>query len=320
MRTFIIKIVTFIFIFSLLFYLIPKAFDKHRDSKNWEYIYNTDYNIDILFMGSSLIFTSLNPNTIDSIINYDSFNLGSSRQNIIQAYYNLVEVLKYRKINAVVLDVNSIIQEDNKLGYIYNNISGMYLSKNKINSFLNSINKNSISDIVVASELSIYNESGSISAILIKERFNWKNDIKSLDNIVFGDKDVMKNKGFFERKKIIEFDDYIVAKNKKIVNRNISIKNQKYFDDFVKLCKNNDVELILLQVPLLEKRSINQLESYTQKHDITYYDFNFKNDDDYSNYNYNDFADKSHFSKNGAEKFSLVFADSLKYFLNNHFD
>ena len=69
-----------------------------------------------------------------------------------------------------------------------------------------------------------------------------------------------------------------------------------------------------------EKRSINQLESYTQKHDITYYDFNFKNDDDYSNYNYNDFADKSHFSKNGAEKFSLVFADSLKYFLNNHFD
>tara|TARA_Y100000590_G_C15470878_1_gene920115 strand:+ start:42 stop:929 length:888 start_codon:yes stop_codon:yes gene_type:complete len=293
-------------------------YDKHRDAKNWEYIYKENYNIDILFMGSSLIFTSLDPNVIDQIIKYDSFNLGSSSQNIIQTYYNLIEVLKYREIKLIVLDVNTIITDDTKLGFIYNNASGMYFSKNKINSFLNTVNENSVSDIVDISELHTAKEWGNISSIIIKEAFNWKNDIKSINKIFNVNENIINTKGFLGKTKFISLEDYDKAKNKKIVKKNISIKNQKYFDDFIDLCKNNNIELILLQTPVLEKITIDQLDYYIEKHDIPFYDFNFENDIDYSSYHYEDFYDEVHLSYKGAKKFSLIFADSLNYFLKNN--
>ena len=316
MRTTILKIFIFIFIFIFMFYLIPKIFDKHRDAKNWDYIYNSDYNIDILFMGSSLIFTSLNPYIVDPIIKYDSFNLGSSGQNIIQAYYNLVEVLKYRQIGLIVLDVNTIITEDVKAGYIYNNLSGMRFSENKINSFLNSVNKNSITDIIDASKLSMYEEWGNIASLIIKEKFNWKNDIKSFNEILNEDKNIINTKGFFKREKFISLDDYNKAKDKKSVGRNISLKNQNFFEDFINLCSENNIDLILLQTPVLEKRDIKDLDFYTEKYSIPYYNFSFRNDKEYYDYKYEDFSDEMHFSTNGAEKFSIIFADSLNNFFN----
>tara|TARA_B110000116_G_C16791365_1_gene563993 strand:- start:205 stop:1170 length:966 start_codon:yes stop_codon:yes gene_type:complete len=316
MKTKFLKIFIFIFIFSFMFYWIPRIFDKHRDARNWEYIYNTDYNIDILFMGSSLIFTSLNPYVIDPIIKYDSFNLGSSGQNIIQAYYNLVEVLKYRKIELIILDVNTIITEDVKVGYIYNNLSGMHFSENKINSFLNSINRNSISDVIDASKFSMFEEWGSIASLLIKEKFNWKNDIKSFSEILNEYGSIIDTRGFFKREKYILLDDYNKAKDKKSVSRNISLKNQKFFEDFINLCNENTIDLILLQIPVLEKRTIKEIDFYTDKYNTPYYNFSFKNDKDYYNYKYEDFSDEVHFSANGSEKFSIVFADSLNKFLN----
>tara|TARA_Y100001970_G_C14245445_1_gene867841 strand:+ start:3214 stop:4095 length:882 start_codon:yes stop_codon:yes gene_type:complete len=288
---------------------MPNIFDKHRDAKNWNFIYNEDYNIDILFMGSSLIFTSLDPNIIDPIIEYDSFNLGSSSQNIIQAYYNLIEVLKYKKIKLIVLDVNTIVTENVKIGFIYNNLSGMYFSENKINSFLNSINKNSDSDMLDLSQLPVYEGWINIACLILKEKFNWKNDIKTFDKILFGDKSIVNNRGFLKRDKLIKVNNYNKAKNKKIVNKKISLKNDFFLKSFISLCDKNDIDLIFLQTPTLEKRTIRELDFY----EIPYYNFGFSNDNDY--YDYKFFSDEVHLSTYGAEKFSLIFADSLKYFL-----
>jgi len=309
MKRILLKVFIFIFIFSIIFHLIPNVFVKHRDAKNWNFIYNEDYSIDILFMGSSLIFTSLDPNIIDPIVKYDSFNLGSSSQNIIQAYYNLIEVLRYKKIKLIVLDVNTIITEDVKIGFIYNNLSGMYFSENKINSFLNSINKNSVSDILDLSKLSIYEGWSNIACLILKEKFNWKNDIKSFNEILFGDKSIIDNRGFLKRDKIISMENYNKAKNKKIINKKISLKNDFFLKSFISLCNENNIDLIFLQTPTLEKRTIRELDFY----EIPYYNFGFSDDNDY--YDYEFFSDKVHLSTYGAKKFSRTFADSLQCFL-----
>ncbi len=309
MKKKIFKVFIFIFIFSLIFFLIPNVFDKHRDAKNWDYIYNKDYNIDILLMGSSLTFTSLNPNIIDSVVGYNSFNLGSSSQNIIQTYYNLIEVLKYKKIKLVVLDVNTIITNDVKIGFIYNNLSGMYFSENKINSFLNSINQNSISNIVNSSELSIFEEWSSIICLILKEKFNWKNEVKTFNDIFLGDKNIIHTKGFFNRDRTICLDDYNKAKNKIKINKKISFKNKLFFENFITLCEKNNIDLILVQTPTLEKRTIKELGSYS----IPFYDFSFNDGSDYYDYRY--FSDELHLSTPGSKKFSLIFSDSLQNFL-----
>tara|TARA_B110000196_G_C21025473_1_gene604936 strand:- start:133 stop:1074 length:942 start_codon:yes stop_codon:yes gene_type:complete len=306
------KNILFTCLFVLLFFSLPNLFEKHRDAKNWEYIYNVDYDIDILFMGSSLAFRSLNPNIIDPVINHDSFNLGSSSQNIIQTYYNLIEVLKYRKIKLIILDVNTLITDDVKIGYIYNNISGMYFSKNKINSFLNSINKNTVSSIVDIENLSLFKEFGYVSSMLIKEKFNWKNNIK---NYGFSEKSI-DTRGFSCRENSISLNAYIEAKKSSITNRDISLKNQKYLSKFINLCKNNNIDLIFLHTPVLARRTINKLDSYIEKYDIPYYDYNFTSESDYLNYNIEDFSDEFHLSSIGSRKFSLIFSNSLNYYLN----
>ena len=71
------KSILFILCFIILFIYSPSLFKKHRDGQKWDYIYNPKNNLDILFMGSSYIFTGLNPIIIDSIIMKDSFILGS---------------------------------------------------------------------------------------------------------------------------------------------------------------------------------------------------------------------------------------------------
>ena len=315
MNNFLLKTLSFFFIFLILFFTIPELFTKHRDAKNWRYIYDDKYHIDILYMGSSLTFTSLNPEIIDPIINCDSFNLGSSAQNIIQSYYNLVEVLKYKKIKVIVLDVNTIITENNRVGFIYNNLSGMKFSENKINSFLNSIDKNSSMQIIDISKDDSKADWGNIVGLLIKEKFNWKNDFKSFDEI-FGEKKETENyRGFYSRNKNISLENYNSFKDQNLNYKSISVKNQKYFNDFIDLCISNKINLILLQTPILEKRKIEGLDLFVKKYNIPYFNFSFKNHEINDLYTHKDFSDKLHFSSSGAQKFSSIFADSLSKYL-----
>tara|TARA_B100001094_G_scaffold12360_1_gene10937 strand:- start:1198 stop:2103 length:906 start_codon:yes stop_codon:yes gene_type:complete len=298
-----------------LFFIIPQIFEKHRDAQNWDFIYNKEYEIDIIYMGSSLTFTSLDPNVIDPIIGCNSFNLGSSAQNIIQSYYNLIEVLKYRKVELIILDVNTIIAESNKVGFIYNNLSGMKFSENKINSFLNSTDKSSIEGVIDISKDDTKEDWGKIVSLLIKEKFNWKNDFKSFDRIFRNENKIKNSKGFYGRDKIISLEKYNSFKNEELKYEKISTKNQKYFSEFIDLCISNKIDLILIQTPILENRIIESLDLFINKYNLPY--FSFKNDKDYIDYNYKDFSDKLHFSYSGAQKFSLVFADSLNKYLNN---
>ena len=317
------RIVVFVCIFCIIFYTLPNIIEKHRDAQNWDYIYNTDYNIDVLFMGSSLIFTSLNPAIIDPAINYDTFNLGSSSQFIIQTYYNLIEVLKYRKIKLIVLDVQSIVINEVKLGFIYNNLSGMRLSKNKLNSFLNSINNATSgiydegSDIIDISKMSYYKQFDYMLSLIVKEKFNWKNNMKSINEIIRGDNTIKSTKGFLERKSTIELNDFNDAKKSKAEDKKISIENLNYLETFIQLCQRNDIDLIFINTPTLIKKESNnidkQLDYYLKKYDIQYY--NFENQYDALNFKREDFSDQIHLSGIGAKKFSLIFSDILSNFL-----
>ena len=315
MNNFLLKILSFTFVFLFLFFTVPEIFKKHRDAQNWKYIYDQQYKFDVIYMGSSLTFTSLNPKIIDPVIDCNSFNLGSSAQNIIQSYYNLVEVLKYKNIKLIVLDVNTLITENNRVGFIYNNLSGMKFSENKINSFLNTIDKNSSMQIIDVTKDDAKEDWGKIASLLIKEKFNWKNDFKSFKEIFSNKIHFENNRGFSSRDKKISLEDYNSLKYEKIKYEKISEKNQKYFNDFINLCINNNIDLILLQTPILKNRKILGLDLFVNQYDLHYYDFSFENGEIDSLYYYEDFSDELHFSLSGAQKFSLIFADSLNKYL-----
>ena len=316
MFKYLFKSIIFISIFCVLYTFLPNIFEKSRDAKKWEYIYNENNEINTLFMGSSLIFTSINPNIIDPLLNQESFILGSSGQNIIQSYYNLIEVLKYQKPQKIVLDVNTFLinKENQKTGLIYNNLSGMKLSKNKINSFLNTIhNKGILSDEkrIELNKMSFYEKYDFIITLITKERFNWKNKLKK---ITFNKKKSpnVKNKGFLEKESkisLIEYNNFL--KNRATQkNKIISDENIYFLEKFIFLCEKNNLDLIFIKTPTLLNININnQLNYYIDNHTIKYYDY--ESHFNQINFTKDDFYDESHLSKYGAEKFSYYFATTF---------
>ena len=112
MRNYILKIV----LFTVLIVLINQFLGFHISRKRrligyypairWDEFYSTKNNtLDIVFLGSSHCYRSLIPNLFDSILNTNSFNMGSSSQYPLISYYNLKEILNHQNPKLIILEV-----------------------------------------------------------------------------------------------------------------------------------------------------------------------------------------------------------------------
>tara|TARA_B100000579_G_scaffold436924_1_gene464478 strand:+ start:183 stop:1112 length:930 start_codon:yes stop_codon:yes gene_type:complete len=305
MKNLYVKIILFSFIFIIIAILLSNPTDQHRDAKKWNYIYNLDNNIDVLYMGSSHIFTSLSPNIIDPITNLESFNLGSNGQMIIQTYYNLYEVLKFRSPNLIVIDINAFLRKKDAptLGYIYQNLSGMKNSKNKINSFLNTIDEKKYFEALI---------------LFIKENYNWKR-MKKREDVT------SQTKGFVSRKQKITIDDYNEQLSKRKTNNNFDLselnENLFYLDEIISLCMKQNIDLLFFKSPTLLKIDLNtSLNEYfiskSESKNIHYLNLGLFFEE--LNLNYLDYCDKAHLSITGSEKISKFFSNYLISYKNNY--
>ena len=297
------KLILFLSLFFLFGIFVASSVESHRDAKKWDYIYNLDNNIDILFMGSSHIFTALDPNIIDPILNMNSFNLGSNGQMIIQTYFNLVEVLKYRVPKIILIDINCFQRSKTAPthGYIYQNLSGMKLSSNKINSFYNTINSDEYLDAIT---------------LFIKEKYNWKR-FKKIKNLFEKDKKTKRSKGFVGKKQKITEQDFSNAlldrleSSKKYPFNN---ENIDYLNKIINLCKKHNIKIILFRTPTLRKVDLgielnNYLTNYAIDNEIKFYNFAFFFKE--INLSYLDYYDTTHLSKAGSHKVSTYLSNLL---------
>jgi hypothetical protein len=69
-------------------------------------LYETEENIDTLFLGSSHCFRAYDPELFTELTGKTSFNLGSSAQNYDTSYYLLREACRYNEIQTVYLDMH----------------------------------------------------------------------------------------------------------------------------------------------------------------------------------------------------------------------
>ena len=127
-----------------------------------------------------------------------------------------------------------------------------------------------------------------------------------------------KNKGFYERpSNRLPKEEFNVAYNSRYetIDRNISQENLDYFLKFIKLCENNNIELILVRTPILQmnRRLSKHTESLfmplVDNYNLKYYNFDYYFDD--LNLIYEDYYDLGHVSKSGAKKVSVLFSNLL---------
>lgn len=261
MKKFIIKIcILYILIVSVLFPIklikeLPNfQLEKLGLEKNqikWT-TFNNQKSCDVLFLGSSKMYCSINPVVFKSITHLNSYNLGTGSQSIIESYIYLKQANCRKKIKYVVLDLffNS-----------FNRIDFMHMRKNA--NYL---------DFEFSKELFIKT---GVSKNIFCDLFPLLEDANYLNEVFWFTKDRPANNsytpwdhGFLHSK------SQAVLKNPSSKPRmldKVEIENLEILDLIVEYCRTNHIYLVLTNLPQGLNRDQSKIENdfffdYTKKY------------------------------------------------------
>lgn len=248
--------------------------------------YNEPKNtVDMLFVGSSHSYTSVNPSILSKDYGVEAYNFSSALQPIEISYYFVLEALKTQKPDFVFLETYMIDQTNEYQEVkIRNAIDTMPMSLNKFNL---------IRDLVP------YEEHAYYLFPTLKYHSRWNElKISDFDNYYKNETHELKGHVALEGKPQAEF-----ANHERILVENYQLnqKDLNYIDKLIKLSREEDFELVLFTAPykLTDKTYTIEvlLEDYALENELQYINLNRN----LQSYNLNtDFYDEGHLSKSGA--------------------
>lgn len=298
-----IKDLVFILIFLIILHFCTNIFvlkgntfgsdvtSFYREKKN---------SLDMIFFGSSHSYATFSPDIIKEKTGLNSYNFATQQQPIYITYHYMVESLKTQKPRYFVLEGHmlTIDQDYTTEGVTRDAIDKMHFSYNKIQAINTSVKD-------VTERLPYY-----FNIIKYHTRYNSldKNDI--IDGLLMKG---INNKGY----KALDSKKDILVNNNHLINikgqKIISSKNLEYLNKIIKLCENNNIQLIVVVSPCALNEEMNKkynwLEEYLNSNKIQFVNYNKKFKD--LNISYGDFYDTGHLSYIGAEKISTAFSKYL---------
>lgn len=287
-------------------------------------LYSQDENIDALFLGSSHCYRSLNPDIIDNIWMQNTFNGGTSSQNLDGSYIILKEAVKRNDIKEVYLEM------------FYTTMGSVYNARTEMTSTY------IISDYLKPSFDKLYYMVTSIPKehyldAMIKARRNWKKafekdyinnlirmkESKEYRNFQYVDNgnESYQGKGYVGNYTSIENDTFYQQEHFTPIRENrLSEDDIKYLRKIKNLCDKRDIKLTLFSSPMSNFRLcdvgnydsyIDQVGSIANELEVEYYDFNLCKGK-YLSLTSKDYYDDQHLNYAGAEKFSKCFAEFFR--------
>ena len=149
---------------------------------------------------------------------------------------------------------------------------------------------------------------------LLRFHSRWS-ELKEEDFKYIFNKPIVSQSGYLVNKGVQPVDK--VPTGKPLADYNLPEISYKYLDKMVKLCKENDVELILMKAPLLYpywyKEWDEQIKNYAKKNGLTYINYLNLTDEVGIDYSKDTYDGGLHLNVYGAEKMSRYFGK----FLNN---
>ncbi|MBU2928369.1 DUF1574 domain-containing protein [Winogradskyella psychrotolerans] len=316
MKKFLKQIVYGLFLFALInliilaFYEYPayKAIKNktHKNYLKWTDIHTNKNKYDLIILGSSRMYTAFNPEIIDEGLNLNSYNMGTSAQDIAESYYSLKEILDYQRPKYVVLELYFETSDNSHDFYqIFSNASFFNSTKNKY-------------DLVTDG----YGQKGIVNYVLPLLKFN--NYIKQdLISLVSNTKEKKKSeiwiKGYLYDTTTVtvkQIKSFEPIGNLETTTFNES-RFKKYFYKIEKLAKAKNIKIIYIRTPYPPTRVAitsktderDYYDKFSKLKKITYYDLGY-----YKQYNYTDtdFTDYHHLNYKGAEKASKQLIETIK--------
>lgn len=280
-------------------------------------------NIDTLFVGSSHCYRSFIPEILDEKLECNTFNGGTSAQNLDGSYMIIKEAAKYNDIDHVYLEMyfnvsRAVYKNRSELTQTYIIADYMRPSFDKLCYLLNASSKEYYSNsfILARRNWTRFFDSDAVKDLLIRKNSdiykNYKYDYITRENEWYG------GKGYVANNEVIEGDGYFTECEPG--DSSLGDVSRDWIDsleDIISFCRKNNIALTLVTAPMSNyqllshgdyDKYINTVENVIAGTDIRYYDFNLCKEAYIPNTSAL-FKDGSHLNCYGAELFSNLFAD-----------
>lgn len=316
-----------IFVFVILFIACGKFFRFILVDDTASYtrimmheLYNSEENIDVLFVGSSHCYFSFVPSITDKIFGKNTFNAGSSSQGMDASYELIREANKENDLEQVYLEVYYRMGADGE-----NEDRTLMMGTNAISDYMNPSLRKWLFLLRASSKEHYVNS-------FIVARRDWKKLFEP---------EYVKN--LLQKKLTDEYKNYEYAyvtdevqayQGKGYVTNNGVAPEYYYFQCWpiyvegfskdwerdlkriIQYCEDEEIELTLVSAPMpnFALAGMGNYDDYPKKvyeiiegTDVKYYDFNFCKEEYIPNTS-SIFRDSDHLNTEGAELFSTVFA------------
>ena len=304
-----IRIIAFLMCALLIFmFAVSILRFKSSDGINQMYaFYNNEENtVDVLFLGSSHMYTNVNTGILWSDYGIAAYNLGGAEQPFWNSYFNLKEALKTQRPKVIVLEIySSTIQRTDYQNQFWRveNLFGMRFNRNFID----------------AEQVSI-KEEDHLEYLNRFARYHSRYTMITKDDFTYDDE--MKNfKGFVPKFGTVSQGRIDVEHVNETTNPNE--KMDDYMVKMVELAKEENIPILFVCSPYVisedSQTIFNYIYQYAEENGVPYLDFNVRYDElgiDFSQ----DFYDYSHLNEKGNAKYTNYLGSYLKenYELPDH--
>ena len=284
-------------------------------------------NIDVLFLGSSICRRAFDPQILDETLQINTFNAGTSGQNMDASLMMIREAVKYNDIEHVYLDLcfkialNEPYKERTQMTKTYLVSDYLRPSVEKYAYLLNaSSSEHYANSFIVARRewQKLFDFEHIKNTIEKKQTDEYKRyGIENLRTDYDTYSDWYVGKGYRSHNSSINSWDYFLASGwDPIIINSISNDWLNDLSDIVVFCEKNDIELTLLCAPhsnfLLTAHGnydeyVQKIKSLIAGKNIKYYDFNLCREEYFPNTS-EVFYDTHHLNQSGSQLFSETFA------------
>jgi hypothetical protein len=279
--------------------LTPKYMSGIIEGSLIEDYYKEEKNHDVVFIGDCEVYENFSPITLWEKYGINSYIRGSAQQLIWQSYYLLEETLKYEKPKVVVFNVLSMkYDQPQKEAYNRMTLDGMKMSSSKLKSI----------------KASMLEEESLIEYLFPVLRYHsrWSELTKEDFQYLF-QKDKLFHSGYYMRADVKPVTS--IPKGKKLPDYQFGDNSYYYLDRMVELCKENNIQLVLIKAPSLYPYWYDewevQMEKYAENNDLKYINFLELIDEVGLDFDKDTYDAGLHLNVSGAEKLSDYFGKML---------
>ncbi|MBQ6697157.1 MAG: SGNH/GDSL hydrolase family protein [Lachnospiraceae bacterium] len=290
-------IVTSLYLLQRL--LLPKYVTDVVEGALIAEYYEEEKDHDVVFIGDCEVYENFSPVVLWEEYGINSYIRGSAQQLIWQSYYLLEDTLRYEKPDVVVFNILSMkYNEPQKEAYNRMSLEGMRWSASKVK----------------AIQASMTDDEEFLDYVfpILRYHSRWS-ELNAQDVEYMFQTEKVSHNGYYMRVDVKPAVN--VPGGKILADYQFGDNAYTYLDKMTQLCKENDIQLILIKAPSLYPYWYDewevQMEEYAAKNDLMYINFLELTEEVGLDFNTDTYDAGLHLNLSGAEKLSRYFGEIL---------